>query len=105
MTLSIRPFRHGDEEALWALFRNTIRHVNRKDYSDEQVRAWAPDTIDPERWQQVMDVNLTANWRLIRCLDPLLRQSDAGRAVDGAAPASYAGQARCFPALASAIAR
>lgn len=37
--------------------------------------------IEPERWQQVMDVNLTANWRLIRSLDPLLRQSDAGRAI------------------------
>ena len=28
-----------------------------------------------------MDVNVTANWRLIRSLDPLLRQSDAGRAL------------------------
>jgi NAD(P)-dependent dehydrogenase (short-subunit alcohol dehydrogenase family) len=26
-------------------------------------------------------VNVTANWRLIRSLDPLLRQSDAGRAI------------------------
>ncbi|HVJ43505.1 MAG TPA: SDR family NAD(P)-dependent oxidoreductase [Dongiaceae bacterium] len=37
--------------------------------------------IDPEQWQQVLDVNLTANWRLLRSLDPLLRQSDAGRAI------------------------
>jgi NAD(P)-dependent dehydrogenase (short-subunit alcohol dehydrogenase family) len=37
--------------------------------------------IDPDRWQQVMDINLTANWRLIRSLDPLLRQSNAGRAI------------------------
>jgi NAD(P)-dependent dehydrogenase (short-subunit alcohol dehydrogenase family) len=29
----------------------------------------------------VMAVNVTANWRLIRSLDPLLRRSDAGRAV------------------------
>ena len=28
-----------------------------------------------------MAVNVTANWRLIRSMDPLLRQSDAGRAV------------------------
>ena len=28
-----------------------------------------------------MAVNVTANWRLIRSLDPLLRQSDAGRAI------------------------
>jgi NAD(P)-dependent dehydrogenase (short-subunit alcohol dehydrogenase family) len=32
-------------------------------------------------WAEVMDVNLTANWRLIRALDPLLRLSQAGRAV------------------------
>jgi NAD(P)-dependent dehydrogenase (short-subunit alcohol dehydrogenase family) len=37
--------------------------------------------IDPPAWQEVIDVNLTANWRLIRSLDPLLRQSAAGRAI------------------------
>jgi NAD(P)-dependent dehydrogenase (short-subunit alcohol dehydrogenase family) len=35
----------------------------------------------PELWDEVMAVNLTANLNLIRALDPLLRQSDAGRAV------------------------
>lgn len=37
--------------------------------------------ITPKVWGQVMDVNVTANWRLIRSLDPLLRMSDAGRAI------------------------
>jgi NAD(P)-dependent dehydrogenase (short-subunit alcohol dehydrogenase family) len=37
--------------------------------------------IDPEEWERVMAINLTANWRLIRSCDPLLRQSEAGRAV------------------------
>lgn len=37
--------------------------------------------IDPKEWDQVMAVNLTANFRLIRSMDPLLRQSDAGRAI------------------------
>ncbi|AWN52880.1 SDR family NAD(P)-dependent oxidoreductase [Methylobacterium sp. 17Sr1-1] len=37
--------------------------------------------VDPKVWSSVMDVNVTANWRLIRSLDPLLRRSDAGRAV------------------------
>ena len=37
--------------------------------------------IAPDIWQEVMDVNVTANYRLIRSLDPLLRRSDAGRAV------------------------
>jgi NAD(P)-dependent dehydrogenase (short-subunit alcohol dehydrogenase family) len=37
--------------------------------------------LDPKVWDDVIAINLTANWRLIRSLDPLLRQSDAGRAV------------------------
>lgn len=40
----------------------------------------APHTT-PKTWEQVMSVNLTANYRFIRSLDPLLRASDAGRAV------------------------
>ncbi len=37
--------------------------------------------VAPATWAEVIDVNLTANWRLIRSLDPLLRQSEAGRAI------------------------
>lgn len=37
--------------------------------------------IEPKAWDTVMAVNVTANWRLIRSLDPLLRASDAGRAI------------------------
>jgi NAD(P)-dependent dehydrogenase (short-subunit alcohol dehydrogenase family) len=37
--------------------------------------------VDPAQWEDVMAVNLTANWRLIRSLDPILRQSKAGRVV------------------------
>jgi NAD(P)-dependent dehydrogenase (short-subunit alcohol dehydrogenase family) len=37
--------------------------------------------IDLKPWNDVIAVNLTANFQLIRCMEPLLRQSDAGRAV------------------------
>jgi len=37
--------------------------------------------LAPKMWQEALDVNVTANWRLIRSLDPLLRKSEAGRAV------------------------
>ena len=37
--------------------------------------------VDPKTWDTLMAVNVTANWRLIRSLDPLLRASDAGRAI------------------------
>ena len=37
--------------------------------------------IDLKPWNDVMAVNVTANFQLIRCMEPLLQQSDAGRAV------------------------
>ncbi|MBO0346159.1 SDR family NAD(P)-dependent oxidoreductase [Roseibium sp. CAU 1637] len=37
--------------------------------------------IKPKDFEKVMATNVTANFRLIRSLDPLLRQSEAGRAV------------------------
>lgn len=37
--------------------------------------------IPAKTWDQVLATNVTANWRLIRTLDPLLRRSDAGRVV------------------------
>jgi NAD(P)-dependent dehydrogenase (short-subunit alcohol dehydrogenase family) len=49
--------------------------------------------VTADAWQHVIDVNLTANWRLIRTLDPLLKRSDAGRVIlvsSGAADGRYA---------------
>jgi len=51
---------------------------------------------DPKIWDQVVAINLTANWRLLRSLDPLLRQSDAARVIMltasvGAKPRAYWG--------------
>lgn len=37
--------------------------------------------IDTKTWQKVFDINVTANYRLIRSFDPLLRQSDNGRVI------------------------
>src|SRR5262252_1846825 len=37
--------------------------------------------VDLKPWQDVLAVNATANFQLIRCMEPLLRNSDAGRAV------------------------
>ena len=37
--------------------------------------------LQPKIWDELIAVNVTANWRLIRSLDPLLRQSDGGRAL------------------------
>lgn len=37
--------------------------------------------VDPSVWADVLATNVTANWRLIRSMAPLLRQAEAGRAV------------------------
>ena len=37
--------------------------------------------LEPKTWERTVAVNLTANYRLIRSLDPLLRSSDAARAI------------------------
>ena len=49
--------------------------------------------LDPDVWQKTIDINLTANYRLIRSMHPLLEKSDAGRAIfvsSGAASGAYA---------------
>jgi len=37
--------------------------------------------VEPAAWDDVIAVNVTANWRLIRAMDVVLKRSDAGRAV------------------------
>ena len=37
--------------------------------------------IEPKDWDNVFAVNVTANWQLIRTMDPLLKRAPAGRAV------------------------
>ncbi len=66
--------------------------------------------VAAETWDEVLQVNLTANWRLIRTLDPLLRASDAGRAIfvsSGAAtrPRAYWGPYAVSKAALEALVR
>jgi len=42
---------------------------------------WPVAHMDPRHWDQVVAVNLTSAYRLIRSMEPLLRQSQAGRAI------------------------
>jgi len=37
--------------------------------------------IGVKDFQELLDINVTANWRFIRTLDPLLKESDAGRVI------------------------
>ncbi len=48
----LRQFQPDDAPALLALFRDTVRRVNSRDYSPAQVTAWASDEIDPVAWAE-----------------------------------------------------
>jgi len=48
--MQVREYREDDVAAIVALFRDTVRRVNSRDYSSEQVEAWAPDDIDVGAW-------------------------------------------------------
>ena len=55
MPIDIRRYRPGDLAGLIALFRDTVRRVNGRDYSPQQVMAWAPDQIDARQWRHRFD--------------------------------------------------
>lgn len=42
---------------------------------------WPVSHMDPKQWDRVTTLNLTAVYRLIRSFEPLLKASDAGRAI------------------------
>jgi NAD(P)-dependent dehydrogenase (short-subunit alcohol dehydrogenase family) len=52
--------------------------------------------IDPKPWDDVLTVNVTANWRLIRALDPLLRASKAGRVAFITSGIAHRSQLRAY---------
>ena len=55
----VRDYRPSDVDALIALFRASVREVARQDYTEAQVRAWAPDEIARERWVERCAANAT----------------------------------------------
>jgi putative acetyltransferase len=56
--LVIRNFQKGDVPALREIFFNTIRNVNIKDYSEVQVKAWAPDIYNESTWyDRISNIN------------------------------------------------
>jgi putative acetyltransferase len=55
MPFDIRRYKPGDLAGLIALFRDTVRRINGRDYSHQQVMAWAPDEIDAQQWTRRFD--------------------------------------------------
>ena len=48
--IELREFRVGDEPALRAVFESAIHGTARRDYSQQQLDAWAPREFDADAW-------------------------------------------------------
>ncbi|WDQ17264.1 GNAT family N-acetyltransferase [Rhodopirellula sp. P2] len=48
--MKLRLFREEDGIECWRLFHDTVHRVNCRDYSREQLDAWAPESLDLEAW-------------------------------------------------------
>jgi Dehydrogenases with different specificities (related to short-chain alcohol dehydrogenases) len=57
--------------------------------------------VEAKTFEKVMAVNVTATWRMIRSVDPLLRLSDAGRAVVVSSNSAHSARAFWAPYAAS----
>jgi putative acetyltransferase len=78
--MRIRPFHHGEESALHAVFHSAVHGVASRDYSSEQVDAWAPTEITDElshRWTQKL-----------RTIQPFVVEVDSSIAAYGDLQAS-----------------
>ena len=63
--MHIRRFKAGEEMALFDVHYSAIHQVASRDYSPEQLEAWAPRDADPELWV-----------RRIRDIDPFVVELD-----------------------------
>lgn len=84
-TASLVPLDLADGAAIDALGPSLYERFGRLDVfvgNAAILGALSPlPHIASSHWERLLAVNVTANWRLIRTLDPLLRRSDAGRVI------------------------
>lgn len=62
---SIRRYTAADSAATWQVFHDAIHGTASRDYTPQQVHAWAPERTDLDRWNQVRSAAHT----LVACLD------------------------------------
>ncbi|HEY4164577.1 MAG TPA: GNAT family N-acetyltransferase [Dongiaceae bacterium] len=53
--IELRRGRPEDALNVARLFRDTVRVINRQDYSEAQIDAWAPYQVDLDGWRQVIE--------------------------------------------------
>jgi putative acetyltransferase len=50
--IHIRRFQPGEEAALFEIFYSAVHRVACRDYTAEQIDAWAPRDLDPIGWEK-----------------------------------------------------
>ncbi len=65
--MRIRQFHPGEEAALHDVFQSAVHGLASRDYTPEQIRAWAPANLDPRAWAE-----------RIRCLRPFVVEHHGG---------------------------
>jgi putative acetyltransferase len=53
--MNVRGYQPEDAASLARLFTESVRSTNAKDYSPEQIAAWAPEPPDIEQWPRRLD--------------------------------------------------
>ncbi|BAZ19810.1 hypothetical protein NIES4073_06830 [Kalymmatonema gypsitolerans NIES-4073] len=81
--MKIRLFRLEDTEQIARLFHETVREVNIKDYSNNQVKAWAPDNIYFRDWANI-------------CSQPFTYVADDQGVIAGFGELEFNGHIDCF---------
>lgn len=82
---TIVPFYIKDGDAIDRLGASIFERWGKLDIFVGNAAILGPITpvghISPKDFQKLLDINLTANWRMLRSFDPLLKASDAGRVI------------------------
>ncbi|HWS32168.1 MAG TPA: GNAT family N-acetyltransferase [Actinoplanes sp.] len=63
--LLIRRYREADAVATWQVFHAAVHGTASRDYTPEQIRAWAPPTVDEDRWR----ARRAAAHTFVACMD------------------------------------
>lgn len=81
--MKIRLFDQQDADQIARLFYETVREINIRDYSINQVKAWAPDNIHFRNWAEV-------------CSERYTYVADDEGAIAGFGELEFNGHINCF---------
>lgn len=57
--MNIRPYEIADTAAIATLFHNTVHHINSRDYTPEQISAWASNDLTVDFWANRLSQSIT----------------------------------------------